>query len=130
MLTPSKTFSSFSVTNIDEAKDFYTNTLGLTVTEDRGMGIQLHLSDGALVYLYPKENHAPATFTVLNFVVDNIDEAVDQLTAKGISFEQYGNKDLPQDEKGVMRGLDVGQGPNIAWFTDPAGNILSVLQEK
>jgi catechol 2,3-dioxygenase-like lactoylglutathione lyase family enzyme len=119
-------FSGYSVNDLAVAKEFYTNTLGLKA-DDGGMELSLGLPGGTKVFLYPKKDHQPATFTVLNFQVDNIDEAVDGLTANGLSFERYEN--LPQDEKGIMRGIANNHGPDIAWFKDPAGNILSVLQE-
>lgn len=123
-------FSGFSVKDREEAKKFYTEVLGLTVSEENGMGLQLHLPQGGKVFVYDKANHTPATYTVLNFVVANIDEAVDDLTKKGVVFEKYHMKEMPQDEKGIARGLSAGMGPDIAWFTDPSGNIFSVLQEK
>jgi predicted enzyme related to lactoylglutathione lyase len=117
-------FSGFSVNDLDEAKKFYTETLGVNVEED-AMGLTLKLSGGANVFVYPKATHTPATFTILNFVVTNIDQTVQELQAKGVSFEHY---DM-NDEKEIARGITAGQGPDIAWFKDPAGNILSVLQE-
>lgn len=124
MLKDSKAFSGFSVDNIPEAKQFYSKTLGLEVSETHGM-LTLHLASGAGVLVYPKPNHAPATFTILNFPVDNIEEAVSRLTRNGVRFEHY-KGDLKTDEKGIFRGGD----PLIAWFKDPAGNILSVLEQK
>jgi predicted enzyme related to lactoylglutathione lyase len=124
MLKASKAFSGFSVDDIHKAKEFYGRTLGLEVSETHGL-LNLHLAGGTTVLIYPKPNHAPATFTILNFPVDNIEEAVDKLTKTGVRFERYeGN--LKTDEKGIFRG----GGPLIAWFKDPAGNILSVLEEK
>lgn len=120
-------FSGFSVNDLVKAKAFYTQILGLQVEEQVNMGLTLHLPGGSTVFVYPKENHVPATFTVLNFAVENIDEAMDELIEKGVHFEHY--EGMPQDEKGVLRGLSVKQGPDIAWFTDPAGNIFSLLQE-
>src|SRR5437867_9932301 len=121
----SAAFSGFSVNDIPKAKQFYGDTLGLDV-RDREMGtLELNIAGGTKIFLYPKKNHTPATFTILNFPVDDIDEAVDELTARGISFERYDMPDIKQDEKGIARG----NGPNIAWFKDPAGNILSVLEE-
>ncbi len=125
MFKDSKAFSGFSADDIPRAKQFYGETLGLDVTEEMG-GLALHLGGGADVFIYPKENHSPATFTVLNFPVDDVDAAVEQLTAAGVTFERYDGFD--QDEKGIARGGE-GRGPTIAWFTDPAGNILSVLGE-
>ena len=115
-------FSGFSVDDIPKAKEFYGETLGLNVTEEHGM-LHLNLGGGASVLVYPKPNHTPATYTILNFPVPDIDKAVDELAARGVSFERYPGMDT--DEKGVFRG----GGPFIAWFTDPAGNTLSVLQE-
>jgi catechol 2,3-dioxygenase-like lactoylglutathione lyase family enzyme len=110
------------VTDLEVAREFYGKTLGLTV-EESPAGIRLKIGNGVLVY--PKQDHVPATYTVLNFPVDNIDEAVDDLAARGIRFEHYGGI---TDKKGVARGLSHNSGPDIAWFKDPAGNILSVLQ--
>jgi catechol 2,3-dioxygenase-like lactoylglutathione lyase family enzyme len=124
-----KAFSGFSVDNIDKAKHFYGTILGLQLTEESDMLI-LHLATGGEVLVYPKEDHQPATYTILNFPVDDIDKAMDDLARLGVTFKHYENKDMPQDEKGIMRGLSLGMGPDIAWFTDPAGNVLSILQEK
>lgn len=125
MLKKSKAFCGFSVDDITKAMSFYKNELGLDV-EETEMGIlALHLTGGGEVIIYPKPNHAPATFTVLNFPVDDIDETVDELIAKGIAFEQYSGQ-IKTDQKGIWRAEG---GPHIAWFKDPAGNILSVLQE-
>jgi len=123
MLHFSKIFSSFSVDDPEKAKDFYTKVLGLKVSED--MGLLLHLNGGHEVLVYPKTNHTPATYTVLNFLVDDIEEAVETLKDQGVQFEHY-EGDIETDEMGIYRG----KGPLIAWFKDPAGNILSVLQEK
>ena len=123
MFKNTKAFSSFSVNNLQEAKEFYSKTLGLDV-KDNSMGlIELHIAGSNNILVYPKPNHEPATFTVLNFPVDDIDKTVDELTAKGIVFEQY--SELKTDEKGISRDPN---GPKIAWFKDPAGNILSVLK--
>lgn len=127
-LKNSKAFSGFSVNDSAKAKEFYGKTLGLDVREDSEGGLSLHLAGGNTIFIYQKENHQPATFTILNFLVDDIDQAVDDLISRGIHFEYY--NDFPQDQKGIMRGLSRKEGPNIAWFKDPAGNILSVLQEK
>src|ERR671919_3142281 len=121
MFKDSKAYSGFSVNDIQQAKEFYGRTLGLKVSEDHGM-LQLHLAGGAAVLVYPKPNHVPATFTILNFPVDDIDAAVDELTKKGVSFEHYEGFD--QDEKGIWRPKTAEDGPPIAWFKDPAGNIL------
>ena len=128
MLQAKGAFSGFSVTDLEKAKTFYTKTLGLEV-EDEKMGLQLRLPGGGSLFIYAKENHEPATFTVLNFVVEDIDEAVDELTKLNVTFERYEGFPFKQDEKGIARGRSVNQGPDIAWFKDPAGNILSVLQE-
>jgi predicted enzyme related to lactoylglutathione lyase len=124
MFKGAKAFSGFSVNDIQKAKEFYGQTLGLEISEAHGL-LKLHLAGGTTVLIYPKPNHTPATFTILNFPVDNIEEAVDRLTKSGVRFERY-EGDLKTDEKGVFRG----GGPLIAWFKDPAGNILSVLEEK
>lgn len=125
MLTQSNAFSGFSVDDIQKAKEFYGRTLGLEVSESHGL-LTLHLAGGATVLIYPKPNHSPATFTILNFPVDDVDKAVDELTKRGVRFEIYSEPDLKTDERGVFRG----GGPTIAWFRDPAGNILSVLHEE
>ncbi len=125
MLAKSTAFSGFSVDDIRKAKEFYGRTLGLEVSESHGL-LKLHLAGGATVLVYPKPNHAPATFTILNFPVDNVDKAVDELTKRGVRFEIYNEPKLKTDKRGVFRG----EGPTIAWFKDPAGNILSVLEEK
>lgn len=125
MFKNTKSFSSFSVDDIEKAKTFYSETLGLEVTEGEMGTLSLHLSGGTEIMIYPKgEDHEPATFTILNFPVDDIVKAVDQLTGRGVLFEQY-EGDLETDVKGIFRG----EGPMIAWFKDPAGNILSVIQE-
>ena len=124
MLKDSKAFSGFSVDDIRKAKEFYGQTLGLKVSESHGL-LTLHLAGGNNVLIYPKPNHAPATFTILNFPVGNVDKAVDELAKRGVRFEIYNTPDIKTDEKGIMRG----KGPTIAWFKDPAGNILSVLDE-
>lgn len=126
MLEKSEPFSGMSSNDTDASKEFYSTVLGLTVT-DEGMGglIAIQFPQGGHVLIYPKPNHQPATFTVLNFPVDDIDAAVDELTAKGVVFEKYDG--MGQDDKGIMRGKASGMGPDQAWFTDPAGNILSVL---
>ena len=126
MLTKSKAYSGFSVNDIPKTREFYGNTLGVKVSESHGM-LHLHLAGGATVLVYPKPNHTPATFTILNFPVPDVDKAVDELTKRGVRFEQYNMPGLKTDAKGIMRGGD--RGPDIAWFKDPAGNILSVLKE-
>jgi predicted enzyme related to lactoylglutathione lyase len=125
MLKDSKAFSGFAVGDIEKAKEFYGSTLGLKLSESNGL-LTLHLAGGNNVLIYPKPNHTPATFTVLNFPVDDVDQAVDQLTTRGVRFEIYDLPDINTDKKGIMRG----NGPTIAWFKDPAGNILSVLQQQ
>jgi catechol 2,3-dioxygenase-like lactoylglutathione lyase family enzyme len=120
-------FSGFSVNDIAKARAFYAGTLGLKVEENE-MGMRLYLPGGATVFVYPKGNHEPATFTILNFQVDDIDAAVSELAARGVSFEHYDNG-VKTDSKGIARGLAQKQGPDIAWFKDPAGNFLSVLQD-
>lgn len=130
MFTPLAAFSGFSVKDVSAAKKFYSEILGLTVTEEKGMGLQLHLPQGGKVFVYDKANHVPATYTIFNIVVESIDTAVDELVKKGVKFEHYSMKEMPQDEKGILRGLKANMGPDIAWFTDPSGNIFSLLQEK
>jgi catechol 2,3-dioxygenase-like lactoylglutathione lyase family enzyme len=123
MLRDSNAFSGFSVDDIQKAKNFYGETLGLDMSETHGL-LKLHLAGGNTVLIYPKPNHTPATFTILNFPVRNIDKAVAELTKRGVRFERY-EGDLKTDDKGIFRGGE----PLIAWFKDPAGNILSVLQD-
>jgi predicted enzyme related to lactoylglutathione lyase len=124
MLDGTKAFSGFSVNDLEKAKDFYGNTLGLKITEGAMGMLELHVGGGNPIIVYPKPNHTPATFTVLNFPVNNVEETVDALTAKGVKFEHYDFENIKTDAKGIMRG----QGPDIAWFSDPAGNIISVLK--
>lgn len=128
MFKNTKAFSSFSVNDIQKAKDFYGQTLGLEVSET-AEGLGLKIAGGGLVFLYPKPNHEPASFTVLNFQVDDIDRAVEQLTKLGVRFESY-EGEMKTDEKRIFRGAARSKGPNIAWFKDPAGNMLSVLEQK
>ena len=123
MFANTKAFSGFAVDDIPKAQRFYGDTLGLRVSEQYGM-LTLHIAGDRDTLVYPKPDHTPATYTILNFPVDDIDAAVDELTERGVGFERYDG--APQDERGIMRG----EGPYIAWFKDPAGNILSVLQEK
>jgi len=123
MLTDTKAFSGFSVTDLTRARTFYADTLGLRVSDGSTKGLMtLHLGSGHEVLVYEKANHVPATYTVLNFPVDNIEQAVDELVSRGAKFERYPGLDA--DDRGIFRG----GGPLIAWFTDPAGNILAVLQ--
>lgn len=126
MLKDANVFSSFSVNDRQVAKNFYSQTLGLDVEEGE-MGLHLKLA-GANIFIYDKKDHTPASFTVLNFSVENIESAVAELQGKGIVFEKY--ETPPTDEKGIARGITANMGPDIAWFKDPAGNILSVLQDK
>lgn len=121
MLKDSQGFSGFSTNDVARAKEFYADTLGLEVTEENGM-LTLNLAGGGKVLIYPKENHEPATFTVLDFPVKEIGEAVDRLAEAGVQFERY--EGTHQDERGIEREY----GPPIAWFKDPAGNILAVLE--
>ncbi len=125
MFQPKTAFSGFSVNDLAKAKEFYTQTMGLKVVEE-GVGLRLHLPGGGTAFAYPKDDHQPATFTLLDFVVDDIDEAVDELKSRGVSFDRYAG--MLQDEKGIMRGISQNMGPDIAWFKDPAGNMLAVLQ--
>jgi predicted enzyme related to lactoylglutathione lyase len=127
MFKDSKVFSGYSVNNIAAAKEFYQDVLDLEV-KDTPMGLKITFSGSYWIFIYLKEDHIPATFTVLNFSVDDINKAVAELNAKDIKFELY--EGMNQDEKGIVRGLSSNRGPDIAWFKDPAGNILSVLQQK
>jgi catechol 2,3-dioxygenase-like lactoylglutathione lyase family enzyme len=123
MFTNTKAFSGFAVPDLAKAKEFYGDTLGLKTSEEYGL-LTLHIAGDRDVLVYPKPDHAPATYTILNFPVDDIANVVDELTARGVRFERYDS--MEQDERGIHRG----GGPYIAWFKDPAGNILSVLQER
>jgi predicted enzyme related to lactoylglutathione lyase len=125
MFKDSNIFSSFSVNDLQKAKDFYGQTLGLEVSE-MPEGLELHTAGGARIFIYPKPDHIPATFTILNFPVDNVEEAVDELRKRGVQFEHYDMEGLKTDENGIFRDERL----SIAWFKDPAGNILSVLEEK
>jgi catechol 2,3-dioxygenase-like lactoylglutathione lyase family enzyme len=119
-------FSGIAVKDIDEARTFYRDTLGLDV-EDNAMGaLNIALPQGGIVFVYPKGDHVPATYTVLNLEVADVDAAVDELTGKGVKFAVY--EGAHQDDKGIARGKSANRGPDIAWFTDPSGNILSVLE--
>jgi len=128
MFEPKATFSGFSVDDIEAAEQFYTQKLGLELVDD-SMGLAFKLPAGAQLFIYAKDDHQPATFTVLNFVVADINAAVDALVGKGVVFERYDDMPGEQDERGIMRGLAANMGPDIAWFKDPAGNILAVLQD-
>jgi catechol 2,3-dioxygenase-like lactoylglutathione lyase family enzyme len=125
MFKDTKAFSGFSVNDLQKAKEFYGRTLGLEVAE-MPEGLQLRLAGGGNVFIYPKPNHTPATFTILNFLVNDVEKAVDDLNKAGVQFEHY-DEPIKTDQKGIHRGEP---GPTIAWFKDPAGNILSVLEEK
>lgn len=129
MFKDTKAFSSFSVNDANKAREFYSKTLGLEVSDVPDMEglLTLNLTDGNNVMVYAKPNHAPATFTVLNFNVDDIEKTVDELTAKGVKFEIYDDPNIKTNEKGIAGG---GGRPKIAWFKDPAGNILSVIEER
>jgi catechol 2,3-dioxygenase-like lactoylglutathione lyase family enzyme len=118
-------FSGFSVNDIQKAKEFYGGVLGLDQSDSNGI-LTLHLAGGSKIVIYPKPNHVPATFTILNFPVPRIEEAVKELTARGVRFEAYTDGPLQTDDSGIARGTG---GPLIAWFRDPAGNFLSVLEE-
>jgi len=122
MFKPKAAFSGFSVNDLERTRKFYAETLGLRV-EPEGIGLRLHLPVAGTVFAYPKKDHQPATFTILNFAIDNIDEAVDELKNRGITFERY--QGAPQDDRGIMRK----HGPPIAWFKDPSGNVLSVIED-
>jgi catechol 2,3-dioxygenase-like lactoylglutathione lyase family enzyme len=120
MFKDTKAFSGFAVDDLERARAFYADVLGLEVSEEHGL-LTLHLAGDRPTLVYPSDNHSPASYTILNFPVDDIDAAVDELTARGVEFERYDGFD--QDEKGIMRA----HGPDIAWFKDPAGNVLSVI---
>lgn len=124
MFAETKAFSGFSVNDLAAAKAFYGETLGVRVSDVAEGLLQLEIAGGRNILVYEKSNHTPATFTILNFPVDDIDGAVDELTRRGVTFERY--EGFGQDEKGISRGPD---GPPIAWFTDPAGNVLAVLED-
>lgn len=125
MFKDTKAFSSFSVDDIYAAKKFYSETLGIEV-EEISEGLMLHIAGGNPTFVYPKKDHVPATYTILNFPIEDIDKAVDALSAKGVIFEQYDNM---TDEKGIARGIAAKRGPDVAWFKDPAGNVISVIKE-
>lgn len=125
MLANSKAFSGFSVDDVPRAQEFYAETLGLETERENGL-LFLHLAGGHHVLIYPKPDHEPASFTVLNFPVADIEAAVDALFDRGVQFERYAGTEIETDEKGIFRG----GGPLIAWFKDPAGNVLSVIQDE
>ena len=124
MFEKTKAFSGFAVDDVPAAKEFYGETLGLEVSEEHGM-LTLHIAGDRETLVYPKPDHTPASFTILNFPVDDIEKAVDELAERGVRFERYAGTELETDEKGIFRG----EGPLIAWFKDPAGNVLSVIQQ-
>lgn len=125
MFDNTNAFSGFAVNDIAAAKNFYGNVLGLEVTENKMGILELRLANGASVIIYPKPNHIPATFTILNFAVKDLEAAMNDLADKGVKFEIYNEEYFKTDDKGVFRG----GGPLIAWFKDPAGNIISVLED-
>lgn len=124
MFRNANAFSSFSVDNLEKARQFYGQTLGLEVSESNE-GLSLHVAGGNQIFIYPKTNHTPATFTILNFLVDNVEKVVDDLNNRGVKFEIYSQGELKTDDRGICHGK-----PTIAWFKDPAGNFLSVLEDK
>jgi catechol 2,3-dioxygenase-like lactoylglutathione lyase family enzyme len=121
MFADTRAFSGFAVDDIDKARDFYGETLGLRISEENGM-LTLQIAGDRGTLVYPKDDHTPADYTILNFPVDDIDATVDALAGRGVQFERY--EGFGQDEKGILRD----QGPPIAWFKDPAGNVLSVIK--
>jgi len=123
MFADTRAFSGFAVDDVSKAREFYSETLGLRTSEENGL-LTLHLAGDRDTLVYPKPDHTPASYTILNFPVEDIDRAVDELTARGAQFDRY--EGFEQDEKGIFRG----GGPYIAWFKDPAGNVLSVLQDR
>ena len=123
MFADSRAFSGFAVDDVSKAREFYSETLGLRTSEENGL-LTLHLAGDRDTLVYPKPDHTPASYTILNFPVEDIDRVVDELTARGAQFDRY--EGFEQDEKGIFRG----GGPYIAWFKDPAGNVLSVLQDR
>ena len=129
MLSNTYAFSGFSINDSKAAYAFYKNILGLDIEKD-SMGLQLRIPDSRAVFMYEKSDHSPASFTVLNFVVKDIDEVAVQLSNAGVQLERYELGYAEQDEKNILRGIKAGQGPDIAWFKDPAGNILSILQNE
>jgi catechol 2,3-dioxygenase-like lactoylglutathione lyase family enzyme len=124
MFRDTKAFSGFAVDDIPKAQQFYGDTLGLEVTEENGL-LTLHIAGDRPTIVYPKPDHTPAEFTILNFPVDDVEQAVDELTERGVEFERYEGTEVETDEKGIFRG----GGPLIAWFRDPAGNVLSVIEQ-
>jgi catechol 2,3-dioxygenase-like lactoylglutathione lyase family enzyme len=130
MIQAKAAFSGISVDDLSKAKDFYTNILGLKLIDEK-MGLDLELPGGGRLFIYDKKDHQPATFTVLNFMVDDIDKAVDDLTSNHVTFEHYDSEYMKTDEKGICRNDGTHPGPKgIAWFKDPADNFLAIIQEK
>jgi predicted enzyme related to lactoylglutathione lyase len=125
MFKPRYAYPGFAVKDLGAAKEFYGEKLGLDVSEEEMGNLTLRLPGGASVLIYPKDDHVPAVFTILNFQVDDVDKAVDELVSAGLKTERYDELGIETDEKGIFRG----EGPTIAWFTDPSGNILSVLED-
>jgi catechol 2,3-dioxygenase-like lactoylglutathione lyase family enzyme len=125
MFKDTKAFSGFSVDDVGKAKQFYGETLGLRTSEKDGL-LFLHIAGDRDTLVYPKDDHEPASFTILNFPVEDVETAVDALAERGVSFERYAGTELETDEQGIFRG----EGPLIAWFKDPAGNVLSVIQDQ
>jgi catechol 2,3-dioxygenase-like lactoylglutathione lyase family enzyme len=130
VFSDSTAFSSFSADDIDAAKRFYVDLLGLELKDEAMGGLELGLPDGGMIFIYPKPNHEPATFTVLNFAVTDLEAAVDQLRSNGVETKIYSDEEFPSDDRGIVRGGpgDDG-GPDICWFRDPAGNVLAVLSD-
>jgi predicted enzyme related to lactoylglutathione lyase len=130
MLEANKAFSGFSVNDLTVAKEFYGKALGLKIYDDKKMPqlLNLEINEKNIILIYPKPNHVPATFTILNFQVKNVEETVDELNRRGVKFIIYNDENFKTDEKGILKGDD--RGPTIAWFNDPAGNILSIIQEE
>lgn len=128
MIKAISSFGGVSVSSLPEARDFYVDTLGLTLKDDK-MGLNLELPGGGELFVYEKPGHVPAEFTILNFVVENINDTIDHLVSEHkVVFERYDNMPAKQDERGVLRGKEAGYGPNIAWFKDPADNILALIE--
>jgi predicted enzyme related to lactoylglutathione lyase len=128
MLNDAAIFSGFSVNDLKATLAFYKDILGLDVSDTGGMGLTINFSSGGSAFVYEKPDHVPASFTILNFSVGDIDAVVDELVSKGVKFEHYDSMPGAQDEKEIMRGKAANMGPDIAWFKDPADNILAVLQ--
>ena len=128
VFSDSSAFSSFSANDIEAVKRFYVDVLGLELKDEAMGGVELGLGGGGVIFIYPKDNHEPATFTVLNFPVADLDAAVDELRSKGVETKIYPDSEFPSDEKGIVRG-GPDTGPDICWFKDPAGNVLAVMAD-